>query len=139
ERPLHVSNRSSDCRGTIRGDVKLQGPRSKFLQRGKQSFDRVSNPDDVGPGLAFHIEDQSWLAVVPGCDLIVFQAIDGFADVLEFDRSTLAISDDCIAKSCGVEQLIIRADLKGISRTLDGPLRHGNAGRGDGLAYIFER
>ena len=60
--------------------------RGGFFDLRQQRLDRVGDGDDVGAGLAFHVEDQRWLAIVPSCELLVFKAIEGLADIVEFDR-----------------------------------------------------
>ena len=114
ERLLNVGDGGADSRRAVSGDLKIERMRRKFLQIGQQSFDRVDDLDDIGAGLPLDVEDERRLAVVPSRELVVLERVDGFADILELDRRAFAIRDDRVAKSGGVEQLVVGADLKGL-------------------------
>ena len=72
--------------------MSIESPRgADFSICRQQRLDRIGDRDDVGAGLAFDVEDQRRLAVVPGRQLFVFKSVDGLADIAELDRC--AVSD----------------------------------------------
>ena len=106
---------------------------------GQQRLDRVDNADDIRARLPFHVENQRGFAVVPGREFLVLEAFFGGTDVPEFDGSARAIGDDGVKKRPGIEQLVVGADLKGLSRAFDLPFRQRRRGGRDRLADVLER
>ena len=91
---LDVVDRIADRHRAVGHHVEFGGCRQFRLENGKQAFDRVDHLDGVGVGLLLDAEDDRALAVVPGGDLVVFDAVGDGRDVLEPHRCTVAIGDD---------------------------------------------
>ena len=63
-------------------------------RRGSSCAHALHGVDDVGAGLALHVDDDGRLAVVPGADLGVLQPVDDVGDVAQQHRRAVAIGDD---------------------------------------------
>ena len=76
QRELHVVHGGADGAGAIVHDGQLGVARHGPLQTRQLRPDALDRVDDVGAGLAMHVDDDGWGALVPAADLGVLQAVD---------------------------------------------------------------
>ncbi len=79
-------------------DVHLHRCRNLRLERGQQAFHGVGHRDRVGPGLALDAENDralgSVLGVEPGRGLVVLDAVDHVAKLVQSHRRAIAVRDN---------------------------------------------
>ena len=99
------------------GDVECLGQRGAQLRQ--QRIDAVDHLDDVGAGLALHIDDDRRRQVSPGGELGVFRAGDDSGDIRQPHRRAVAIGDDQGAILIGAGDLIIGIDGQRLRRAVE--------------------
>ena len=72
--------------------------------------------DDVRAGDLEHDEKDAALAVAPGGLCRVLRSRDRLADVAHSDRRPVAIGDDDVVPSLGIDQLVVVLDREGLLR-----------------------
>ena len=102
-----LSTRTSTAGGSV--DMNLR----------QQRLDAVDDLDDIGAGLALHVEDDRRRRVRPGAELGVLRAADDVGDVGEPDRRAVAIGDDEIAVLIGAGELVVGVDRRGLCRAVE--------------------
>ena len=82
--------------------------RNLLAEHRQQLLDVVDHLDRIGARLPLYRENHAAHAVEPGDGLVVFDAVDHVAELLEPNRQSIAISDDQRPVSGGVRQLSAR-------------------------------
>ena len=80
--------------GAVVHDGELGVARHGALQPRQLGLEAPDGLDDVGAGLALHVDDDGRRVLVPAADLGVLQAVDDLGDVLQQHRRIVAIGDD---------------------------------------------
>ena len=75
---------------TVSFDVARHGA----LQPRQLRLEALHRLDDVGAGLAVHVDDDGRRVLVPAADLGVLQAVDDLGHVLQQHRRVVAVGDD---------------------------------------------
>ena len=105
-------------------------------QFGAQTLHRL---DDVGAGLALHIDHDRGLAPIPCADFGVLESVDDVGDITDLDRRSVAERNDNIfVDSCG-GYLVIGSDGVGLMCAVERAFRSGDIGADDSRAQIVQR
>src|SRR5207244_31935 len=99
---------------------------------------RVDHLGRIGPGLALDRQPLGLLMLEPGVGTQVLHRIDDFGDVAKTNWRAVAPSDDDLAKTRRVENLVIGVERYGLMRAFENALWAIDGRRGQRGANIFE-
>ncbi len=108
---LDVGHRGLDVGGEIGEGGDVDALRQVGLQLGHQQLDALDHADGVGAGLALHVEDDRRCLVHPGGLPGVFYPVDHVGDVVQKDRSIVAIGNDYVLIVTAGDELIVGVEL----------------------------
>jgi hypothetical protein len=80
------------------------GKRPRIAAVRSDQLDRVN---DVGAGLAQHVENDRLLAIVPAADAGVLQSVDDLSHVAKHHRRAVAPGDDDVVVLTRVQNLVV--------------------------------
>ena len=108
------------------------------LQLRHQQLDALDHADGVGAGLALHVENDRRGLVHPGGLLGVLHPVDDVGDVVQKDRSIVAIGDDDVLVVAAGDQLIVGVDLVVLAGPVEVALGLVDAGGNQRGSYRFQ-
>ena len=117
--------------GAVADDGELDPARHRALDARQLGLDALHRLDDVGAGLAVHVDDDGGLALEPAADLVVLQAVDDLGHVLEQHRGVVAVGDDDRLVGLGVGDLVVGGDGVVLVLAVERALGPGDVGSGD--------
>ena len=94
--------------------------------------------DDVGAGLALHVEQDRRGCVHPAGELDVLRALQHGGDVGQMHRRAVAVGHDDVLVVVGALQLIVGVDRVGLRRAVEAALGRVGVGVGDRGAQIVD-
>ena len=112
--------------------------RDRLLEFRHQSLDRVDQRDGIGAGRLLDRDPLGRFIVEKGADTHVLHRVERIADILDAHRRAVAIGNDDVAVSLGVEQLIIRLERDHLVGAFDRTLWFINRRVHERIAYVFE-
>jgi len=135
---LDVAHRGADGGGAVGEHAHLGRRRQRVLELGQQRLDAVDDRDDVGAGLALHVEDDGGIAVHPGADLGVLRPLRHRSDVGKQHRRPVLVGDDDGVVVVRALDLIVGVDRVGALRPVEIALGRVDVGVGDGGAQVVD-
>ncbi len=138
ELEFDVFDRGADGGGAVGEDVDLDVGRQAGLQLRQELVDAVDDGDDVGAGLALHVDDDGGLAIHPGSLLRVLCRIDDGGYVGGANRGAVAVGDDDGQVVGAGDELVVGVDGVGLARAVERALGLVDVGGGEGGAQVFE-
>ena len=121
-----VSTPTSTAAGSVDDDAR------------QQRLDAVDHLDDVGAGLALDIEDDRRRRVRPGAELDVLGAVGDVGDVATAAPVAVAVGDDGVGVLCGVLDLVVGVDGRGLRRPVEVSLRRIDVEVADRGAHVVD-
>ena len=105
---FHIADGVADGFRHVVGNFEMNGGRHFAAELRHQRANRIHHLNCIGPGLFLYGNEYAADVVVPCSRFLVFDAIDHSAQLLEADRSSVAISDDERTVGGGVGQHTVR-------------------------------
>ena len=125
--------------GAVGGDFHMDAGRQGFGEVRQFLAHRVHGCDDIGAGLALHIQHYGGVAVVPGVHAVVFHAADDGADIAEAHGAAGAPCDDEAAVGVRRGELIVGGHRIGQVGAIKTAFGAADIGVADGGADILHR
>ena len=116
-RELDVVHRGADHQRAVGDQVDMHRRRHRLHQLRQCLLDRLDDLHRVGPGLALDRQALGRLAGEPGAGARVLHAVDDIGDIAEAHRRAVSPGDDDVAKTGGVEDLVVGVERNGAVRT----------------------
>ena len=135
---LHVFDRSPDGDSAVGERDYVDRSREAGLKRGQQFLNAVYNADDVRARLPLDIHDDGGNFIHPCRLQRVLRSVDYSGYVLDTDRSPILISDDNGLVGAAGQELIVRADGKGLARAIEVSLRLVDIGGSECSPQVFQ-
>ena len=133
---LHVVHRSLDGAGAVAHHIELDAGLNGALDARQLILDAVDGLDDVGAGLALHVDDDGGLALVPAADARVLEAVGNGRHVLEAHGRVVAIGDDDVLVGLRAVDLVVGGNGERLLVAIERALGSGDVGACDGLAEV---
>ena len=143
---FHIRHRGADGLGAVHQDIDVDAGRDIGLQARQRGADLVDRVDHIGAGrLEDHQQDAlsalhggiaiALAGIDPGADLVVLDAGEGLADVLDAHRRAVLIAHHQIVPWPGIQNLVIGIDGEIALRSHDRALGRIDRGGDDLLAH----
>ncbi|MEA3025066.1 MAG: multidrug efflux pump, partial [Alphaproteobacteria bacterium] len=135
---LHVVDRRADGGGAVVDDGEIGAGRDGALQARQFGAQPLHGIDDIGAGLALHVDDDRRRAFVVGADLAVLQPLHHVGDVAEQHRRAVAKRHrDGFVGFRGVD-LVVGGDGVGLVRAVERAFGAGDVAGHDHLAHVLQ-
>ena len=118
------------------GDVDALGHGGAELR--EEGLHPVGHLDDVGAGLALHVEDDGALRTRPAGELRVLHAVDHVGHVVEPDGGAVLVGDDQGVEVGGAFELVVGGQGIVLARAVDVALGLVDVGGHERAAHVFE-
>ena len=132
---LHVADGRADRRRPVREDRDVNRGGDGETQARQQPLDPVHDINDVRTRLPLDIDDDGGNFVHPGRLLDILDAVHDVGDILQEDRSPVAVGDDHLLVVGARGDLVVRVDLvvllHPVKAALGGVEARGREGRAD--------